>query len=216
MTAGEPRGEFISISLAVRFPWVNVSFPNVHRMAVPFLHHHLIACEKPILCAEIDPTTGIPIVYIFILCHSSAALMIYLDLDRAKGFIAVTNCGAAGLKTVILNLTKEYGIDLTKCRGQGYDGANVMSEGLIPKIINERFDVYYGRSSPFYSAAKEWAKRFRMGQEFLEDDERPGRPVEVITEDKVALVEELVLSDVEDEEMLSDIKEMIEPTAEGA
>nr|CAI5820469.1 unnamed protein product [Callosobruchus analis] len=26
---------------------------------------------------------------------------------------------AAGLKTVILNLTKEYGIDLTKCRGQG-------------------------------------------------------------------------------------------------
>nr|CAI5864709.1 unnamed protein product [Callosobruchus analis] len=34
-----------------------------------------------------------------------------------------------------------------------------------------------------------------MGQEFLEDDERPGRPVEVITEDKVALVEELVLCD---------------------
>nr|CAI5850687.1 unnamed protein product [Callosobruchus analis] len=33
-----------------------------------------------------------------------------------------------------------------------------------------------------------------MGQEILEDDARPGRPVEVITEDKVALVEELVLS----------------------
>nr|CAI5868660.1 unnamed protein product [Callosobruchus analis] len=33
-----------------------------------------------------------------------------------------------------------------------------------------------------------------MGQELLEDDERPGRPVEVITEDKVALVEELVLN----------------------
>nr|CAI5839155.1 unnamed protein product [Callosobruchus analis] len=41
---------------------------------------------------------------------------------------------------------------------------------------------------------KEWSKRFRMGQEFLEDDERPGRPVEVITEDKVALVDVLVLS----------------------
>nr|CAI5853327.1 unnamed protein product [Callosobruchus analis] len=39
---------------------------------------------------------------------------------------------------------------------------------------------------------KEWAKRFRMGQEFLEDDKRPGRPVEVIPEDQVALVEELV------------------------
>nr|CAI5865571.1 unnamed protein product [Callosobruchus analis] len=33
-----------------------------------------------------------------------------------------------------------------------------------------------------------------MGQEFLEDDERPKRPVEVIMEDKVALVEEVVLS----------------------
>nr|CAI5866546.1 unnamed protein product [Callosobruchus analis] len=43
------------------------------------------------------------------------------------GFIAVTDCSAAGLKTVILNLTKEYGIDLTKCRRQKYDGTNVMS-----------------------------------------------------------------------------------------
>nr|CAI5834232.1 unnamed protein product [Callosobruchus analis] len=34
-----------------------------------------------------------------------------------------------------------------------------------------------------------------MGQEFLEDDERPGRPVEVVTEDKVVFLEELVLSD---------------------
>nr|CAI5863098.1 unnamed protein product [Callosobruchus analis] len=34
-----------------------------------------------------------------------------------------------------------------------------------------------------------------MGPELLEDDERPGWPVEVITEDKVALVAELVLSD---------------------
>nr|CAI5852703.1 unnamed protein product [Callosobruchus analis] len=34
-----------------------------------------------------------------------------------------------------------------------------------------------------------------MVQEFFEDDERRGRPVEVITEGKVALVEELVLSD---------------------
>nr|CAI5835758.1 unnamed protein product [Callosobruchus analis] len=67
--------------------------------------------------------------------------------------------------------------------------------GLTPKIIKERLDDVYGRSSPSYSVVKEWAKRFRIGQELLEDDERPGRPVEVITEDKVALVEDLVLSD---------------------
>nr|CAI5828768.1 unnamed protein product [Callosobruchus analis] len=55
------------------------------------------------------------------------------------GFIAVTDCSAAGLKTVILNLTKEYGIDLTKCRGQGYDGANVMSGvyGGLQTLIQE-------------------------------------------------------------------------------
>nr|CAI5832819.1 unnamed protein product [Callosobruchus analis] len=44
------------------------------------------------------------------------------------GFIAVTDCGAA-----------EYGIDLTKCRGQGYDGANVMSGvyGGLQTLIKE-------------------------------------------------------------------------------
>nr|CAI5869033.1 unnamed protein product [Callosobruchus analis] len=55
------------------------------------------------------------------------------------GSIVVTDCTAAGLKTVILNLTKEYGIDLTKCRGQGYDGANVMSGvyGGLQTLIKE-------------------------------------------------------------------------------
>nr|CAI5846056.1 unnamed protein product [Callosobruchus analis] len=55
------------------------------------------------------------------------------------GFIAVTECSAAGLKTVILNLTKEYGIDLTKCRGQEYNGANVMSGvyGGLQTLIKE-------------------------------------------------------------------------------
>nr|CAI5853223.1 unnamed protein product [Callosobruchus analis] len=68
-------------------------------------------------------------------------------------------------------------------------------EGLTLKIIKEILDGVYGQGSPSYSVLKKWAKRFRMGQEFLEDDKSPGRPVEVITEDKEALVEELVLSD---------------------
>nr|CAI5865135.1 unnamed protein product [Callosobruchus analis] len=44
------------------------------------------------------------------------------------GFIAVTDCSAA-----------VYGIDLTKCRGQGYDGANVMSGvyGGLQTLIKE-------------------------------------------------------------------------------
>nr|CAI5843237.1 unnamed protein product [Callosobruchus analis] len=62
------------------------------------------------------------------------------------GFIAVTDCSAAGLKTVILNLTKEYGINLTKCRGRGYDGANVMSgmyEGLQTLIKEQAPNADY-------------------------------------------------------------------------
>ncbi|CAH2002434.1 unnamed protein product [Acanthoscelides obtectus] len=57
----------------------------------------------------------------------------------SERFIAVTDCSAAGLKTAFLNLTKEYGIDLTKCRGQGYDGANVMSGiyGGLQTLIKE-------------------------------------------------------------------------------
>nr|CAI5844793.1 unnamed protein product [Callosobruchus analis] len=61
------------------------------------------------------------------------------DDNSFLGFIAVTDCSDAGLKTVILNLTKEYEIDLTKCRGQGYDGANVMSGvyGGLQTLIKE-------------------------------------------------------------------------------
>nr|CAI5828659.1 unnamed protein product [Callosobruchus analis] len=61
------------------------------------------------------------------------------EMNLKNGFIAVTDCSAAGLKTVILNLTKEYGIDLTKCREQGYDGANVMSGvyGGLQTLIKE-------------------------------------------------------------------------------
>nr|CAI5848806.1 unnamed protein product [Callosobruchus analis] len=51
----------------------------------------------------------------------------------------------------------------------------------------EKDSMAYMASSASYAVVKEWAKRFRMGQEFLEDDERPGRSV-----DKVVLVEELV------------------------
>nr|CAI5832631.1 unnamed protein product [Callosobruchus analis] len=69
----------------------------------------------------------------------------------------------------------------------------LIKEGLTSKIIKERLECVYDRSTPSNLVVKELAKRFLMGQEFLEDDERPGRPVEVIAEDKVALVEELVL-----------------------
>ncbi|GFV98986.1 hypothetical protein TNCV_3390491 [Trichonephila clavipes] len=43
------------------------------------------------------------------------------------GFMSVSDFTAQWIKTEILNAIEKYGIDLSKCRRQGYDGANVMS-----------------------------------------------------------------------------------------
>lgn len=68
-------------------------------------------------------------------------------------------------------------------------------EGHTPKHIKQRLDNVYGDSSPSYSTVKKWAKCFRLGQESLEDVERPGRPIEVITPQQISIIEELVLED---------------------
>lgn len=59
--------------------------------------------------------------------------------ESLLGFTAVSDYRAEGLKTKILNTIKQYGIGLTKCRGQGYDGANVMSGvyGGLQTLIKE-------------------------------------------------------------------------------
>jgi hypothetical protein len=52
----------------------------------------------------------------------------------------------------------------------------------------------YSGSCPSCSVVKEWAKSV-MGQEWLEDDAKSGRPVEVIRDDNIALAEAMILSD---------------------
>lgn len=53
----------------------------------------------------------------------------------------------------------------------------------------------HDQSYTFYFVVKEWAKRYTMGQDFLESDACPRRSVELMMEDKVALVKEIVLSE---------------------
>jgi len=43
------------------------------------------------------------------------------------GFIVVTDASAAGLTASVTTFLKDIGLDLAKLRGQGYDGASVMS-----------------------------------------------------------------------------------------
>lgn len=68
-------------------------------------------------------------------------------------------------------------------------------EGNTPNQIKQRLDRVYGDLSPSYSTVKKWAKCFRLGQESLEDDERLGRPIEVLTPQNISIIEELVLQD---------------------
>jgi histone-lysine N-methyltransferase SETMAR len=84
-------------------------------------------------------------------------------------------------------------------------------EGHTPNQIKQRLDGVYGDLSPSYSTVKKWAKCFRLGQESLEDDERSGRPTEVITPQKIAIIEEMVLEDrrlkVKEEVLMPNISE---------
>ena len=68
-------------------------------------------------------------------------------------------------------------------------------EGLLPAAIKQRLDGMYGEASPTYSTVKEWAKQLHLGRESIEDEPRGGRPVEVVTEENIRLIEEELLSD---------------------
>ncbi|XP_077292326.1 zinc finger MYM-type protein 1-like [Arctopsyche grandis] len=62
------------------------------------------------------------------------------------GFFNVKNRSADGLKKIILDLLTSKGLDIAKCRGQGYDGARVMSgayNGLQKKITELEPNAHY-------------------------------------------------------------------------
>ena len=48
--------------------------------------------------------------------------------------------------------------------------------GIGRKDILIDLEIVYGDASFSYSTVKEWAKRFREGQESIDDDYRSGRP----------------------------------------
>ena len=46
-------------------------------------------------------------------------------------FISITDASANGLLKVIQDSVYEYGLDIKKIRGQGYDGASVLSDPRV-------------------------------------------------------------------------------------
>ena len=52
----------------------------------------------------------------------------------------------------------------------------------------------YGDSSPKYSTVAKWSADFKRGRDVLEDDPRPGRSADVISQEMIDRVERLVLN----------------------
>jgi transposase len=64
-----------------------------------------------------------------------------------------------------------------------------------PSETLEMLKSVYGESTMSKSNVFKWHKRFREGREDVNDDERSGAPVTKRTDDNVAKIRELVLSD---------------------
>ena len=67
-------------------------------------------------------------------------------------------------------------------------------EGAKAKEIYRRMADVYGGSSPKYSTVAKWSEEFKRGRDSLEDDPRPGRPADVISQEMINRVERLVLN----------------------
>ena len=65
-------------------------------------------------------------------------------------------------------------------------------EGAKAKEIHWRMADVYGDSSPKYSTVAKWSAKFKHGRDSLEDDPRPGRPADVISQEMIDRVERLV------------------------
>jgi hypothetical protein len=68
-------------------------------------------------------------------------------------------------------------------------------QGKAPKIIREEMLAVYGDDCPSKSTICEWSKLFKHGRKSLDDDLRPGRPVDAITSDVIEKTKCLVLED---------------------
>ena len=67
-------------------------------------------------------------------------------------------------------------------------------EGAKAKEIHQRMADVYGDSSPKYSTVTKWSAEFKLGRDALEDDPRPGRPADVISQEMIDRVERLGLN----------------------
>ena len=69
-----------------------------------------------------------------------------------------------------------------------------LSKDAKAKEIHQRMADVYGDSRPKYSTVTKWSAEFKRERDSLEDDPRPGRPADVISQEMIDHVERLVLN----------------------
>ena len=67
-------------------------------------------------------------------------------------------------------------------------------EGTKAKEIHRSMADVYGDSSSKYSIVAKWSAEFKRGRDSLEDDPRPGRPADALSQEMIDRVERLVLN----------------------
>lgn len=68
-------------------------------------------------------------------------------------------------------------------------------QGKTPQTILQEMLAVYGDSAPGKTMIYKWHGLFKQGRESIEDDPRPGRPIEATTPEIIEKVEKLVLED---------------------
>jgi transposase len=69
----------------------------------------------------------------------------------------------------------------------------LLLKGNSAKIIYDDVSVTLGDKRSSYSTVKNWAARFRTGYLSTEDDERSGRPTQVIIPEYVDAIHSMIL-----------------------
>ncbi|KAG5342870.1 SETMR methyltransferase, partial [Acromyrmex heyeri] len=67
--------------------------------------------------------------------------------------------------------------------------------GKTCEEIKTKLDAVYGNSSPSMTTVRYWFNEFKRGRSSVFDEERPGRPADVITEEIVEKVHDMILAD---------------------
>ncbi|UYV66443.1 hypothetical protein LAZ67_4001689 [Cordylochernes scorpioides] len=68
-------------------------------------------------------------------------------------------------------------------------------KGMSPKEIYEDMVDTLREDAPSYNTVKKWEAAFKLGRIITEDEHRPGRPVESVTQENIDKIHDLVMLD---------------------